>query len=126
MIMRNLILCLAVALVAAPLEAQKAPKRQRDRIVAEELAEFGNASLTEVIQRARPQFFKAERMSADGGRNPWQLLVYVGTQMLGDSSVLRSYKASEVVEIRYYKPNEATTRLGSDNASVIQLTWKEK
>jgi len=124
--MRSLILCLVLAVMAAPLEAQAKVKPQRDRLVAEELAEFGNASLSEVIQRERPQFFRAERMSADGGRTPWRLLVYVGTQMVGDSSVLRSYKASEISLVRYYKPNEATARLGSDNATVIQLTWKEK
>jgi hypothetical protein len=30
-----------------------------------------------------------------------------------------------VREIRYFRPNEANTRFGSDNASVIQLTMKE-
>ena len=124
--MRKLILCLALALMAAPLEAQKAPKRQRDRILAEELAEYGIAPLSEVIQRARPHFLKVERGATGGGLNPWTILVYVGSQSLGDSTVLRNYKASEVIEIRYYKPNEATARLGSDNATVIQLTWKEK
>jgi hypothetical protein len=113
-----------MALVAAPLEAQKSVKRPRDRILAEELAEFGEASLTEVIQRARPQFFRPEQKPS-GARTPWRLLVYLGSQELGDLSVLQSYKASEVKEIRYYRPNEASTRLGSDNATVIQLTMKE-
>jgi hypothetical protein len=122
--MRKLLLLLVLMVMAAPLEAQ-GKKRPRDRILAEELAEFGEATLTEVIQRARPQFLMPDQTRIDFGlQTPWRVLVYIGPQVRGDSSVLRAYKASEVKEIRYYRPNEANTRLGSDNASVIQLTMK--
>jgi len=116
----------AALVVAAPLQAQSRGKQQRDRIAAEELASYGEASLTEVIEKARPQFFMPDQTRIDFGlQTTWRVLVYIGSQARGDSSILHSYKASEVKEIRYYKPNEATTRFGSDNATVILLTLKD-
>jgi hypothetical protein len=123
--MRKLVLLLLLIAFAAPLEAQ-GKKRPRDRILQEELAEFGNATLTEVIERARPHFFRPDQTRIEFGlQTPWRVLVYIGPQVRGDSSILRTYKASEVKEIRYLKPNEANTRLGADNASVIQLVMRE-
>lgn len=129
--MRRLLPVFLLALLVAPLAAQKAPKRDRSKIVAEELAEYGNQNLGEVISKARPHFFQFYGGGTSGmgeatisGR-PASLLVYIGQQSYGDSSVLRHYKASEVREIRYYKPNEAMTRLGAENAFVIQLIMTE-
>lgn len=123
--MRAVIFLLAFTGLTAPLEAQRG-RQPRDRILAEELAQYGDASLTEVVQRARPHFFMPDQTRIDFGlQTPWRVLVYIGPQVRGDSSVLHSYKASEVREIRYYRPNEANTRFAADNASVIQLTFKE-
>ena len=125
--MRAATILLVLATLAAPaaVQAQRG-KQPRDRILAEELATYGEASLIEVINRARPQFFMPDQTRIDFGlQTPWRVLVYIGPQARGDSSILHSYKASDVKEIRYYKPNEATTRFGSDNASVILLTLKD-
>jgi hypothetical protein len=128
--MRRIAPVLLLVLLAAPLAAQKAPKRDRFKIVSEELAEYGNQSLTEVISKARPHFFLAyggntgSLVEAGITGIAARLLIFVGQQSHGDTSVLRHYKASEVKEIRYYKPSEAMTRLGADNAYVIQLIMK--
>jgi Tfp pilus assembly protein FimT len=123
--MRYVVLLCVLVGMAAPLEAQKI-KRSRDRILVEELATFGELTVTEVINQARPHFFQPEPTQIDIGlRAPWRLLVYIGSQVKGDSSVLRLYKASEIQEIRWLKPNEANIRLGAENASVIQLTFKD-
>ena len=120
-----LALVLATAL-AAPAEAQKKPKQPQDRILAEELATYGDASMIEVIEKARPRFFMPDQTRIDfGAQTPWRVLVYKGMQVLGDSSVLHTYKASEVKEVRMYRPNEASTRFASDNATVILLTFKD-
>ena len=125
--MRTATLLLVFAALASPVTAQaQRGKQPRDRILKDELATYGEASLIEVINRARPQFFMPDQTRIDFGlQTPWRVLVYVGRQARGDSSVLHSYKASEVTEVRYYKPNEASTRFGSDNASVILLTLKD-
>ena len=115
--------------VAAPLEAQgQTPKGKQptDRILAWELDSYGEASLTEVIEKARPKFFMPDQTRIDFGlQTAWRVLVYKGMQSLGDSSILHTIKASEVKEVRMYRPNEAATRFGSDNATVILLTMKE-
>lgn len=124
--MRAAALLFAALIVAAPLQAQARGRQQRDRMQADELASYGEASLTEVIEKARPHFFMPDQTRIDMGlQTPWRVLVYIGVQSRGDSTILHSFKASEVKEIRYYKPNEATTRFGSDNASVILLTLKD-
>jgi len=124
--MRSAALLFAALIVAAPLHAQSRGKQLRDRIQAEELASYGEASLTEVIEKARPHFFMPDQTRIDMGlQTPWRVLVYIGSQSRGDSTILHSYKASEIKEVRYFKPNEATTRFGSDNASVILLTLKD-
>lgn len=121
----RVILLLVLIGIAMPAEAQRG-KRPRDRILAEELSEYGNAFLTEVVERARPHFFLPEQSTMNMGvQTRWRVLVYMGQQLLGDSSILRHYQASEVKEIRYYKPNESSTRFGADNASVILLSPKE-
>lgn len=138
--MKTLSLALIVATgIAAPLQAQTpaplpekpsapAPKGKQptDRILAWELDTFGEASLVEVIEKVRPKSFMADQTRIDFGlQTPWHILVYKGMQSLGDSSILHTIKASEVKEVRYYRPNEAGTRFGSDNATVILLTMKE-
>ena len=118
----------AFTVLAAPSAAQASRGKQpHDRILKDELATYGDASLNEVIERVRPHFFMPDQTRIDFGlQTAWRVLVYVGRQARGDSSVLHSYKASEVTEVRYYKPNEASTRFGSDNASVILLTLKDE
>lgn len=124
--MRVATILLLLAALASPAAAQKRNKQQNDRIQKEELAEYGDASLVEVIHRARPQFFMPEQTRQDFGlQTPWRVLIYSGQQALGDTSILHTYKASDVTEIRYYKANESSTRFGADNASVILLTLKE-
>jgi hypothetical protein len=81
---------------------KKSKKRDQYKITAEELAEYGDANMGEVIPKARPNFLM---FNAGGGAGLGEqtisgvaapLLVYVGTQNQGDTSVLRFYRASDV------------------------------
>jgi hypothetical protein len=139
--MRHLALAVALALVAAPVSMAHAQKRERYKVSAQELAEFGDQNLADVLARARPQFFQLNGAGGGtmsgaegndgGGRcmslscDAAQLLVYVGTQRQGDSTMLHYYKASDVKEVRFYKPEEAMGRLGANNAYVIQVIMKD-
>src|SRR6266567_94993 len=49
---RRYLLALALVVVAMPLQAQKGKKRDQYKITAEELAEYGEATLAEVIPKA--------------------------------------------------------------------------
>lgn len=126
---RFLPLLLAV-LIVSPLEAQKAPKRDRWKIGTDELADYANQSVIDVIRQARPHFLEFNMGTSQGmgeatvsGAAP-SLSVFIDQQAQGDSSTLRFYKASDVKEIRFYKPNEAMSRLGANNTYVIQLIMK--
>ncbi len=127
--MRLLSLCLLVA-VATPALAQKPPKRDRFKIETAELAEYKEQDLIETIRVARPHFLQFNAGSNAGMAEatmqgaPARLLVYVGSQSMGDTTVLRHYKASETKEIRFLRPNDAMMRLGANNAYVIQLITK--
>lgn len=129
--MRRFLLLAALVLVASPLEAQKKNKRDPYKITMEELAEYGDAAMGEVIPKARPNFvlFNAGSTSGMGEATlsgvANGLVVYVGTQQQGDSSVLRFYKASDVREVKYYKPGNAGSPHTAGNAFVIQLMMKE-
>jgi hypothetical protein len=139
--MRSFVFVAALALVATPVSLAHAQKRERYRIAAAELAEYADQNLADVLAKARPQFFQltgsgggtmsgAEGNDA-GGRcmslscDAAQLLVYVGTQRTGDSTMLHYYKASDVKEVRFYKPDEAMARLGANSAYVIQVIMKD-
>lgn len=127
--MRLLSVCLLLA-VATPALAQKPPKRDRYKIESAELAEYKEQDLIEVIRVARPHFFQFNAGGNAGmaeatmqGAAP-QLLVYIGQQSHGDTTVLRHYKASEAKEIRFLRPSDAMMRLGANNAYVIQVITK--
>lgn len=130
--MRRILPIVLLVALAVPLAAQKPPKRDRYKIQAEELAEYGNQTLMEVLPKARPHFLMFNAGTSQGMGEATmagyasRLLVYVGTQVQGDSSVLRHYKANELKEVRFYKPNEAMGRLGADNAYVIQLVMRDR
>lgn len=113
--------------VATPVLAQKPPKRDRFKIESAELAEYKEQDLIEVIRVARPHFLQFNAGSTAGMAEATmqgaaaRLLVYVGQQSYGDTTVLRHYKASETKEIRFLRPNDAMMRLGANNAYVIQV-----
>jgi hypothetical protein len=124
---RFLTVLTAGVVLATPALAQKPPKRDRFKITTEELAEYKNSDLIEVISKARPHFFQFNAGSTSGMAEATmqgqaaQLLVYVGQQSFGDTSVLRHHKASDTKEIRYLRPSDAMVRLGANNAAVIQI-----
>jgi rRNA pseudouridine-1189 N-methylase Emg1 (Nep1/Mra1 family) len=129
---RRILLSLALLLVALPLEAQKSKKRDQYKITAEELAEYGEASMSEVIPKARPNFLM---FNAGGGAGLGEqtmsgmahdLVVFVGSMNQGDSSVLRFYKASDVKEVRYFKPGNSLSPQTAGNSFVIQLVMKDR
>ena len=130
--MRSHLLVAALLLVALPLEAQSRKRRQdKERITADELADYGDANMGDVIRRARPNFYIFTG-AADAGlvvpsmvRPENTIYVFLGTQQEGDTSMLRFHKASEIAEVKYFKPGNAMSPLTAANAYVIQLLPKD-
>jgi hypothetical protein len=129
---RRFLLSLVLLLVAFPVEAQRSKKRDQYKITAEELAEYGDANMSEVIPKARPNFLMFNGGGSSGmGEQTMTgiaagLVVYVGTLQQGDTSVLRFYKASDVKEVRYFKPGNSLSPQTAGNSSVIQLVMKDR
>jgi len=125
-LVRSVLLFLLVTFVASPLQAQKKARRDPAKISLEELAEYGNASIGEVIRRARPEFLAPPSFSPGDAvvTGVQGVVVYVGTQML-DANALGIYKASDLKEVRYYKPTNALSPHMAGNAYVIQLVLKD-
>jgi hypothetical protein len=129
--MRRYLTAAALLLVALPLQAQGRKKRQdKDKIAVEELLEYGDANMGDVIRRARPNFY-IFTAAADAGMSAPSMMkpenaiyVYVGTQQEGDTSMLRFHRASEIEEVKYFKPGNALSPLSAANAYVIQLIPK--
>jgi len=139
---RASLFAIALVLVAAPLSNAHAQRRERYKIGTEELATYGDQLLSDVIAKARPQFYQVgtsngASLSASGdvsggdgrcmdlGCQQTHLLVYIGSQRKGDSTELHYIRSSDVKEVRFYKPNEAMTRVGAQNAYVIQIIMKD-
>src|SRR5919204_2142623 len=95
---RSVLLLMLVMFVASPLQGQKRARRDATKITLEELAEYGNASMSEVISRARPEFLIPPSLSPGDKvvTGVQGVVVYVGTQLLGDPSSLRDFRASEI------------------------------
>ncbi|HJQ21103.1 MAG TPA: hypothetical protein VJ867_12210 [Gemmatimonadaceae bacterium] len=131
--MRRYLIAAALLLVALPLQAQgrKKKRQEKDRITAEELADYGDANMGDVIHSARPNFYIFTGTTDAGMTAPSTMsldntiYVYLGTQQEGDTSMLRFHKASEIEEVRYYKPGNAMSPLTAANAYVIQLVRKD-
>jgi hypothetical protein len=115
-------------LVASPAEAQKREKRDQYEITAEELKEYGQATLAEAVPRARPSFFSLPGASRGeqviSGVSP-QVIVYVRTQSHGDTTTLRYYKARDVERVRLFKPGDSRSPHTAGNAYVIQVIPKD-
>lgn len=126
--MRGIVWAGLLLLVASPADAQKREKRDQYEIAAEELREYGQASLAEIIPRARPGFFSFPGASRGEqvitGVSP-KIVVYVRTQSHGDPTVLRYYKASDVERVRLFKPGDSRSPHTAGDAYVIQVIPKD-
>jgi hypothetical protein len=109
----------------AEAQKQKAPRRDRNRITAEEIAERATAqNAFDVIKALRPQWFSS--------RGPTTILmqevgivVYRGPSRLGSVDELRSIPADQIEELRFYSPGDATMRFGTDHPSgAIEVEMK--
>ncbi|HMC55139.1 MAG TPA: hypothetical protein VKH19_08225 [Gemmatimonadaceae bacterium] len=130
--MRPYLVATALLLVALPLQGQSRKRRQdKEKITTEELADYGDANMGDVIRRARPNFYLVTASTNIGFTAPSAMqldntiYVYVGTQQEGDTSMLRFHKASEIAEVKYFKPGNAMSPLSAANARVIQLLPKD-
>jgi hypothetical protein len=122
-------LLIGMALLAfttvAEAQKQKAPRRDRNKISTEEIAEKQSAqNAYDLIKALRPQWLSSRGptsiMQAEVG-----IVVYRGASKLGSVDELRSIPADQVAEMRWYSAGDATMRFGTDHPSgAIEVEMK--
>lgn len=111
------------AVAAAPTPK---PLRDRDVLGPADLEGARDASdLYEAIRRLRPHFLRTRgRVASSSGAEP-QVVVYLGSNMLGGPTTLKNIRVDQVFEVRYLDASAATTRYGSGHtAGAIIVTMK--
>ena len=98
--------------------------RAADVITAAELATAAAHDAYGAVEQLRPTFLRARGQSSIGGATV-PINVYVNGLLMGDASSLRQLVVSEIKEIRYLSPSDATMRFGTGNsAGAIVVTRK--
>ena len=96
-------------------EKEEAPKRSRDVITADEIAERNDIQTAyDAIRRLRPAFLRV-RGSRSGQSGSDALKFYIDNMAETDPDVLKSLPATAVLEIRRLSASEATFRYGGDH-----------
>lgn len=107
-----------------PSSATGQPSRKADVIAEAELAAAPESDLYTAVERLRPAFLRTQGQSTMQGTSV-AINVYVDGGLLGDVNTLHQLVPSEIREVRYLNPSEATMRFGTGNlAGAILVTRK--
>lgn len=109
----------AAAPAAAPEQAAapaaRRPRRDRNKITAEELAGRTEADLLSYLQGARPQWLRVRgKGSINLSEEVW---VYRDGVKIGGVGALRQIRTNEIREIQYMDGPQATQRYGLDHGA---------
>lgn len=109
----------AAAPAAAPVKAEapaaRRPRRDRNKISAEELAERTEADLLSYLQGARPQWLRARgKGSINLNEQVW---VYRDGIKIGGVGALRQIRTADIREIQHMEGTAATQRYGLDHGA---------
>lgn len=106
------ILSLTLLAACASSAAPTGPRRQRDRISAEEIASVQVGTAYEVIEALRPEFLRARGSASMSGAQEFAV-VYIDGVRAGAPDELRRVPREVIGEIRYLSANDATTQYGT-------------
>ena len=105
----------AAATVKAEAPEARRPRRDRSKIMAEELADRTEADLLSYLQGSRPQWL---RIRGKGSINmSEQVWVYRDGVKIGGVSALRQIRLNEIREIQHMDGPQATQRYGLDHGA---------
>ena len=114
--MRTLFIALTLALSTGPVACSSSgggssgPSRSRDVITLEELQPHTSLNVLEAIRRLRPRWLQARGGGTSGQDYPQVIL---DGSRFGDINTLSSFQVSDVQELRFMNPRDATTRWGT-------------
>jgi hypothetical protein len=100
---------------AAEAQKQKAPRRDRNKITVEEIAERPSAqNAYDVIKVLRPQWLSV-RGPTTIVQQEISVMVYRDGSKMGTVDELYSMPADQIKEMRFLSPGDATLRYGTDH-----------
>jgi hypothetical protein len=110
----------------AEAQKQKAPRRDRNKITAEEIAERQSAqSAYDVIKVLRPQWLSV-RGPTTIVQQEMSVMVYRDGSKMGSVDELYSIPADQIKEMRFLSAGDATLRYGTDHPrGAIEIETKK-
>jgi hypothetical protein len=106
---------LAAACASGGGSGEGGPRRDRNLITSEELIQFSDVGTAyDAIQRLRPAWLR--------GRGGSSVRVFIDGLDMGDTRILRNYRAMAIRECRFISAADATTRWGTGfSGGVIEI-----
>ena len=93
-----------------------APRTQRNVMTVEELAQAGDVSLYDALERLRPQFLRG-RAPLGSTAEAVPVSVYIGDLKMEGVEHLREVMVRAVKQVQYLDAQQANARFGGNNAS---------
>lgn len=88
------------------------PRRDPNRITAEELVEYTTLTAVDVVRRLRPRWLQGRGAGTSGQNTP--VLILDGARMGDAQNALRSISVSDIEEMQYLSASDATMRFGTN------------
>jgi hypothetical protein len=102
------------------------PRKDPNVITAEELASRPALTARQAIEQLRPQFLRTRGTTTLGNASSTDMIwVYFDGTRMGGLDVLNNISVSEIREIRYLSPSEATNRWGTGHVQGAILVTRK-
>lgn len=98
---------------------------QHNVVTAAELAPMANVSLFDALNRIRPSWFRSRNVVTPSNPVPVPVHIYVNGVLTEGPDALKLIQADRVQQVRFYEPQDANTRFGTDNnGGAMNVTLK--
>lgn len=115
LIRRFVIVVAAAAIAACASAGGRSSAVQHNVVTAADLAPMPNVSLYDALNRIRPSWFRSRNVITPSNPVPVPVHIYVGGVRSEGPDALKLITADRVQEVRFYEPQDANTRFGTDN-----------
>mgnify|MGYP001131388778 CR=1 FL=1 len=111
--------CLLLFGACSTVQPHGRPTLDRNVLTAAELERASAETAYEAVQRLRPEFLRVRGRISLEDPSASVPVVYLDDMRLGGPEMLRAIRVSDVYEIRYLSPSDATTRYGTGHAGGV-------
>ena len=101
------------------------PRRDRNRLTAEELEPLNQFSAWDAIRRLRPMWMRPGGIRNSANPSGHYAHIFMDGSPYGDLEILRTIRVENLSEMRFISPTDATIRYGGEfQGGAILLTTK--